>query len=285
MECLLCGKDCLSLGSHLLGHKISAKDYYDQFLRKTNEGHCIICGNDTKFKTIKIGYIGKYCSPECMYSDKSHYNNIKWKTNREAKIKQFEIDNDCVFANTLRKQYGTGWYKQNFIHFIYMDGNTKFVPKEEIPLIIKYHSINHKPISKGELDLVDFIRQFYNGDIKTSVTNILKTKAYELDIYLPDIQLAIEYNGRRYHSIEMDKPKDRILKKSLQCRNLCIRLIHIYDFEDINKQKQLLKDLILGQDNYSKNDFNKNNLIDNVPQPEIVYKDTKYTVYGAGKLY
>lgn len=35
---------------------------------------------------------------------------------------------------------------------------------------------------------------------------------------------------------------------------------------------------------YNKEDFNKNNLIINVPKPEIVYKDDNYTVYGAGKL-
>ena len=69
------------------------------------------------------------------------------------------------------------------------------------------------------------------------------------------------------------------------CKEKNIRLIHIYEFEDFEKQKQLLKDLILGQDNYPKNDFNKNNLIDNIPVPEIIYKENNLTIYGAGKLY
>jgi hypothetical protein len=284
MKCLICNKDCISLGSHLLGHKMSAKEYYDIFLRKSNEGHCKICGKDTKFKTIKIGYIGKYCSPKCMYLDKDHYNTKAWQLTRQDKIKQFEKDNNCIFANDLRKQYGSGWYQRNFIHFIYMDSQTKFVPKDEIPLIIDYSNSHHKTRSKNEIDLVEFIKSFYNKEIKTSVTNILKNKRYELDIFLPDINLAIEFNGKRYHSIEMGKPKNRILNKSLQCRDKNIRLIHIYEFEDINIQKQLLKDLILGTDNYPKNDFNKNNLIDKIPEPEIIYKDG-YTIYGAGKLY
>ena len=71
--------------------------------------------------------------------------------------------------------------------------------------------------------------------------------------------------------------------KSLLCREKNIRLIHIYEFEDIEEQKQLLKNLILGIDNYPKNDFNKNNLIENIPEPEIIYKD-RYTIYGAGPL-
>lgn len=63
-----------------------------------------------------------------------------------------------------------------------------------------------------------------------------------------------------------------------------IHLIHIYEFEDFEKQKQLLKDLILGQDNYPKEDFNKNNLITNIPVPTIIYQND-YTIYGAGPLY
>ena len=128
--------------------------------------------------------------------------------------------------------------------------------------------------------LEEFIRIFYQGEILRNQRIIGR---FELDIYLPNLQLAIEYNGIRYHSIEMSKPKDRILRKSIACRNKGIRLIHIYEFEDFEKQKQLLKDLILGQDNYPKNDFNKNNFLE-IPEPEIIFKNDKYTIYGAGKL-
>ena len=284
--CKICGKTCKSLGNHLIEHKISAKNYYDRYIRKPNEGRCKMCGKDTKFKTLSIGYIGKYCSPECTYSDKDHPNPNAWKDTRNAKIQQFEKEHNCIFANDLRNKYGNGWYQQkNLVHFIYMDSQTKFVPINELQLIIDYSSTHHNPTSKKENDLVDFIKQFYNKEIKTSITNILQNKSYELDIYLPDINLAIEYNGIRYHSIEMDKPKDRILNKSIQCRNLGIRLIHIYEFEDFEEQKQLLKNLILGVDNYPKNDFNKNNLINNIPNPEIIFKNNYFTVYGAGKLY
>jgi len=75
------------------------------------------------------------------------------------------------------------------------------------------------------------------------------------------------------------------LNKSLMCKNQNVRLIHIYEFEDFNIQKQLLKDLILGQDNYPKDDFNKNNFNNKIPKPKIIYKDGKNTIYGAGKLY
>ena len=72
--------------------------------------------------------------------------------------------------------------------------------------------------------------------------------------------------------------------KSLLCREKNIRLIHIYEFEDLDQQIKLLQDLILGQDNYPKEDFNKNNLIDSIPKPEIIYQSDRYTIYGAGPL-
>ena len=65
-----------------------------------------------------------------------------------------------------------------------------------------------------------------------------------IDIYLPDLKLGIEFNGTYWHCIENGTPKDLHLKKSLLCRAKGIRLIHIYEFEDFEKQKKLLKDLI-----------------------------------------
>lgn len=74
------------------------------------------------------------------------------------------------------------------------------------------------------------------------------------------------------------------MNKSTACRDKGIRLIHIYSSEDFDKQISLLQRLLLGQDDYPKRDFNKNNLIDHIPKPTIIYKDVRLTVYGAGPL-
>ena len=280
--CKVCNKYCLNLGNHIIEHHISAKQYYDIYLRKPDEGKCIICGKDTHFKTIKIGYIGKYCSHQCHYKDSK--DRTKWKENRLNKIKQFEIDNNCTFANDLRNKYGNGWYHTDIVKFIYMDSQTKFVLNTDINKIIEYSNQTHTSISEPEKLIVNEIKSIYNGQIITNNKGIISSK-YELDIYLPELNIGIEYNGIRYHSIEMGKPKDRILKKSILAKEKNIRLIHIYEFEDFNTQIQLLKNLILGIDNYDENDFNKNNLIKTIPKPEIVYNQKNMTVYGAGKLY
>lgn len=281
--CKICGKTCRALGNHLLEHKISAKKYYDCYIRKPNEGRCIICGKDTKFKTISIGYIGKYCSPKCMYSDKNHFNPEAWKATRNMKIQQFEKDHNCIFANDLRAEYGNGWYSSNIVNFIYMDSQTKFVPIDELQKIIDYASIKRPNCntSHAEKDIVEYIKTFYTGIILENKRKVIYP--FELDIYLPDLKIAIEYNGKWYHSINAGTPKDYHLHKSLLCRDKSIRLIHIYEFEDIDKQKYLLKELILGINKYPKNDFNKNNLLNTIPKPIKIY-DNGYTIYGAGKL-
>lgn len=60
--------------------------------------------------------------------------------------------------------------------------------------------------SKTENEIVNIIQGFYNGDIQRNVRNILSDR-YELDIYLPVLNIAIEYNGMIWHS-EQFRPTD-----------------------------------------------------------------------------
>ncbi len=144
----------------------------------------------------------------------------------------------------------------------------------------KYNISSHSSIE--DIIYAD-ISSIYFGPIYLNTRKIIHP--YELDIYLPELNLAIEYNGTYWHSQEKGKSIDYHLIKSLLCREKNIRLIHIYEFEDFTTQIELIKSLILGQDLYPKNDFNKNNLINNIPEPEIIYKSNRFTIYGAGKLY
>ena len=53
--------------------------------------------------------------------------------------------------------------------------------------------------SKKEQELVEFCRQFFNNLL---IKDRMLIKPYELDIVIPDLNLAIEFNGIYYHSIE-----------------------------------------------------------------------------------
>lgn len=329
MICAICGKE-FKFANHIsLAHNIPDKEYYDLYLKKSNEGKCIICGKDTKFYGINHGY-KKYCSVKCARNDpsinekiinttkknlkakygvenvqqieavkektkqtcKERYDNeyaiatpkIKDKISniQKSKLKDY---NDLIKTDDVVKLYGTGWYqtpvRKKLDIKIIMKGRYAYIHKNELPKIINYIHSNFSH-SKNEDNLVESIKSYYNGEIIQNTKLIIKP--YQLDIWMPELNLAVEYNGTWYHSIEKGCTTNYHLMKSLLCRDKNIRLIHIYEFEDFEQQKQLLKDLILGIDNYPKQDFNKNNLIENIPEPEIIYNE-RVTIYGAGKLY
>ena len=68
IKCLVCNQElssAMSYGGHLKRkHQMTAKDYYDKYLKKESEGICPICGKSTRFVSITKGY-KKFCSLKC----------------------------------------------------------------------------------------------------------------------------------------------------------------------------------------------------------------------------
>ena len=202
---------------------------------------------------------------------------------REVQLAK-NIDYDGLLKlNDVIDKYGYGWYiiKNQLDIDVVMKGRYGYVKQSDIPKIESYIHSDFKHSKKEEL-IYNNIKSYFNGDIIRNSKRIIKP--YQIDLFIPLLNLAIEYNSNFYHCVEYGIAEDYHLKKSLLCKKQNIRLIHIYEFEDIETQLDLLKNLILGQDIYPKNDFNKNNLINHIPNPEIVYQSSRFTVYGAGKL-
>ena len=100
-------------------------------------------------------------------------------------------------------------------------------------------------ISKPEIKLKDFIRSFYKGEIITNSKSIIPPM--ELDIYVPTLNLAIEFNGGYWHS-ERFKDKNYHLHKYNLCKNKNIRLVSIWEWEylkDRDKIENFIKNLIV----------------------------------------
>jgi hypothetical protein len=101
------------------------------------------------------------------------------------------------------------------------------------------------PISENASILENEIRDFINNklNIKTIIKNIpiLKNKQ-EIDIYLPDYKLGIEFNGLYWHS-ELFKDKNYHLNKTVECEKQGIQLLHIFEDEWIHK-KEIIKSII-----------------------------------------
>jgi hypothetical protein len=97
--------------------------------------------------------------------------------------------------------------------------------------------------SKMEQELFDFIRNNYNGSIEKGDKTILKNR--EIDILLPELNLAFEFNGLYWHS-EIHKDNNYHNKKTTDCLNEGIKLLHIWE-DDWLFKKDIIKSIILNK--------------------------------------
>lgn len=87
-------------------------------------------------------------------------------------------------------------------------------------------------VSKPEQKLTSLLNDA-NITVINNIKNIIPP--LELDLYLPDFNLAIEYNGIFWHSELMGKTNSYHLHKTTECNKKDVRLIHIFESEWILK--------------------------------------------------
>lgn len=97
--------------------------------------------------------------------------------------------------------------------------------------------------SSYEDEIIDYLKSI-------SVDNIIHgsrkhlSNGLEIDIYLPDYKIGIEFNGNYWHS-DAFLPNKYHQDKSILAQKQGIRLIHIYEYDWIDQQKQLIIKSIL----------------------------------------
>ena len=103
-------------------------------------------------------------------------------------------------------------------------------------------SCSHK-ISRSENEIYNFVKEHCGTNVEHNVRGIL-TNNQELDIYIPSKNIAIEYNGMRWHSEQFHKNKNYHLNKLEECNRRGIKLIQIFESEYINNKELILKKLL-----------------------------------------
>ena len=83
--------------------------------------------------------------------------------------------------------------------------------------------------SNKEQDLVSYIESIYSGRIVTSDRSTISP--LELDIFIPEYNLAIEFDGLYWHSEKFKDDNNYHLNKTNLCKEKGIRLIHIFEDE------------------------------------------------------
>ena len=91
--------------------------------------------------------------------------------------------------------------------------------------------------SNAEKDVLHLIKELYSGEIIENTRAVIKKK--ELDIYIPEKKLAFEFDGTFYHS-SLFKDYKYHQSKTLACREQGIRLIHIFEYEWMNKREKII---------------------------------------------
>lgn len=86
--------------------------------------------------------------------------------------------------------------------------------------------------STAEIQIEEFLKTLNIKFVKNARSIIYP---YELDIYIEDKQIAIEYDGLYWHN-ELNKDKNYHLNKTKLCEEKGIRLIHIFEDEWIYKE-------------------------------------------------
>lgn len=211
------------------------------------------------------GYVNSFQIPENKQKAILARKNTNWlekvmQTREKHKKEIFERNNKHIHF----EDYNEEFFRTNFIKNNKFDLKAcceyfKIYPtwankKKRDFNITEPNIIQHQ--FKEQSQVYDYIKLIYNGNILFNTKNIIKP--LELDIYIPEKNVAIEFNGLYWHSINSGIDKYYHQLKSFKCKEKGIRLIHIYEDEWLNENKQkIIKDIIKHALNIKNSNENK----------------------------
>ena len=243
-----------------------------------NNNRCPICFINNKKHTYEYikNYIEKY---NYQLLSKKYINNkikLKIKCDKEHEYKV----NFNVFKRGQRCPLCNGNFKHTYEHVKnYIEKyNYKLLSKKYINRCFKLEiqcSFGHiykttfgnfktgyrcpicnlnKVTSKGEKQVLKYVKEIYNGIIisndRKTILNPKTNHFLEMDVHLPLLNKAIEFNGDYWHSFPDRQLCDKIKKE--QCKKLGINLLVIKEQNWNNnkiKERKNIKGFILGEPN------------------------------------
>lgn len=160
---------------------------------------------------------------------------------QKTQIERFRKENPDfkgIFVKELSKELNLSLSaigRRDCIQEVYY-GNQKltYVNEEDKSLVKRVTAI-----SKGEKELANWLSE--KVEVLENDRTLLNGK--ELDVYIPEKKVAIEFDGLYWHSSQC-KEKNYHYEKFDKCRKLGVRLIHVFEDEWRDKQ-EIVKSLIL----------------------------------------
>ena len=211
-------------------------DYSKSDYKGSHKKVCIICPEHGEFWQLAKNHLRGYDCPKCKGKNKTNDDFL-------YKAKKIHGDNydysKTIYKNVRSavcitcKTHGDFWQTPH----VHLEGHG----------CPKCGNIS----SVYETEIADYIRGM--GEIvKERDKEVLKPR--EIDIFLPLKNIAFEYDGLIWHSEKFGKNKNYHLKKTIECQNKGIKLIHIFEDEYLEHKEIVLNKLshILGNDVYKK---------------------------------
>lgn len=145
-------------------------------------------------------------------------------------------------------------------------GNYTYITQADAEILKQYYETTTSlGVSAEEKELAEYVRSLGDFEVQENMRGIISGN-YELDIYIPSKQVAIEFNGCYWHSDKAmcrvdevpsgearEKARTRHLLKSRLCKEKGIRCIHVWE-QDWVQHPSAVKAMIahaLGRDTRS----------------------------------
>lgn len=107
----------------------------------------------------------------------------------------------------------------------------------DVPRCLKCFPYIHG-FSRIQKQVFQYIRSIYNGKIVQNTREVITP--FEIDIYLPELKFAIQFDGLFYHSSYYHGDQFVLLNKNRMCKEKGVRLFHILQ-DEWREQKEQIK--------------------------------------------
>jgi GNAT superfamily N-acetyltransferase len=145
-------------------------------------------------------------------------------------------------------------------------------------------SLSH--VSRSELKLLKWINQYYPSAIKykTPYSNNSTPKFFEYDIFVPELKLAIEYNGLYWHSEQFKEDKNYHFRKMIKGFENGFRTITIFEDEWLHRQDQVKNFLLSVMNKNTNKIMARKTILKEVPKNEASEFLNDNHIQGTAKM-
>lgn len=226
----------------------------------------------------------------------SQNEEIVRRTNETKQRKNLEFQQlGYTQVKDLVKIYGHGWRLKKIVPII-RHLNHGYVKNEDIPKIIAYSSESHYGqkccVSILEKEVGTYIKEICPYTVIENTRKVIYP--LELDIYIPELKIAFEFDGSYWHSNKI-KDESYHLNKTNMCKEKGVRLFHIFESEwkdEKENTERFIESKILGIRSFNeetiKIDLTKDSILEypeyrvlQITGPQLI-QQYDYSVWNCG---